>query len=171
MHLQPGVSHPSIYIDTNGQPSALPDVEGSAAPRLAVQSPDPSVICEYSRGEGQSSSGKAAGFRWGGAGGGDTAGDTPIGDASSLCGCALGGESPGDAGTARPSPSRGFPSLSCHQKTLGSYRTVTCGANGANDPMSQGGLHRKARRGQQVPLAPSPPAPGAHTETAFLRFV
>ncbi|NWX38384.1 TSNA1 protein, partial [Notiomystis cincta] len=31
MHLQPGVSHPSIYIDTNGQPSALPDVEGSAA--------------------------------------------------------------------------------------------------------------------------------------------
>ncbi|XP_021237814.1 uncharacterized protein LOC110390708 isoform X1 [Numida meleagris] len=56
MHLQPGVSHPSIYIDTNGQPSSLPDVEGSAAPRLAVQSPDPSVICEYSRGEGQSSS-------------------------------------------------------------------------------------------------------------------
>ncbi|XP_061853464.1 uncharacterized protein LOC133625575 [Colius striatus] len=56
MHLQPGVSHPSIYIDTNGQPSALPDVEGSAVPRLAVQSPDPSVICEYSRGEGQSSS-------------------------------------------------------------------------------------------------------------------
>lgn len=61
MHLQPGVSHPSIYIDTNGQPSSLPDVEGSAVPRLAVQSPDPSVICEYSRGEGQSSSGKAAG--------------------------------------------------------------------------------------------------------------
>ncbi|NXL39909.1 TSNA1 protein, partial [Glaucidium brasilianum] len=56
MHLQPGVSHPSIYIDTNGQPSSLPDVEGSAVPRLAVQSPDPSVICEYSRGEGQSSS-------------------------------------------------------------------------------------------------------------------
>ncbi|NXX83373.1 TSNA1 protein, partial [Urocolius indicus] len=56
MHLQPGVSHPSIYIDTNGQPSALPDVEGSAVPRLALQSPDPSVICEYSRGEGQSSS-------------------------------------------------------------------------------------------------------------------
>ncbi|NXX55023.1 TSNA1 protein, partial [Scopus umbretta] len=55
MHLQPGVSHPSIYIDTNGQPSSLPDVEGSAVPRLAVQSPDPSVICEY-RGEGQSSS-------------------------------------------------------------------------------------------------------------------
>lgn len=60
MHLQPGVSHPSIYIDTNGQPSSLPDVEGSAVPRLAVQSPDPSGICEYSRGEGQSSSGKAA---------------------------------------------------------------------------------------------------------------
>lgn len=59
MHLQPGISHPSIYIDTNGQPSSLPDVEGSAVPRLAVQSPDPSVICEYSRGEGQSSSGKA----------------------------------------------------------------------------------------------------------------
>ncbi|XP_065523139.1 uncharacterized protein LOC136008188 isoform X2 [Lathamus discolor] len=56
MHLQPGISHPSIYIDTNGQPSSLPDVEGSAVPRLAVQSPDPSVICEYSRGEGQSSS-------------------------------------------------------------------------------------------------------------------
>ncbi|NWR60660.1 TSNA1 protein, partial [Bucorvus abyssinicus] len=56
MHLQPSVSHPSIYIDTNGQPSSLPDVEGSAVPRLAVQSPDPSVICEYSRGEGQSSS-------------------------------------------------------------------------------------------------------------------
>ncbi|NXD88104.1 TSNA1 protein, partial [Halcyon senegalensis] len=56
LHLQPGVSHPSIYIDTNGQPSSLPDVEGSAVPRLAVQSPDPSVICEYSRGEGQSSS-------------------------------------------------------------------------------------------------------------------
>ncbi|XP_064361657.1 uncharacterized protein LOC112988244 isoform X2 [Dromaius novaehollandiae] len=56
MHLQPGVSHPSIYIDTNGQPSSLPDMEGSAVPRLAVQSPDPSVICEYSRGEGQSSS-------------------------------------------------------------------------------------------------------------------
>lgn len=67
MHLQPGVSHPSIYIDTNGQPSSLPDVEGSAAPRLAVQSPDPSVICEYSRGEGQSSSGKAVlGLRGGG---------------------------------------------------------------------------------------------------------
>ncbi|XP_010192383.1 PREDICTED: t-SNARE domain-containing protein 1-like, partial [Mesitornis unicolor] len=49
-------SHPSIYIDTNGQPSALPDLEGSAVPRLALQSPDPSVICEYSRGEGQSSS-------------------------------------------------------------------------------------------------------------------
>ncbi|XP_054027436.1 uncharacterized protein LOC104299217 [Dryobates pubescens] len=56
MHLQPGVSHPSIYIDTNGQPSALPDVEGSAVPRLAVQSPDPAAVCEYSRGEGQSSS-------------------------------------------------------------------------------------------------------------------
>ncbi|NXE30904.1 TSNA1 protein, partial [Ardeotis kori] len=59
LHLQPGLAHPSIYIDTNGQPSALPDVEGSAAPRLAVQSPDPSVACEYSRGEGQSSSGEA----------------------------------------------------------------------------------------------------------------
>ncbi|KYO40905.1 t-SNARE domain-containing protein 1 [Alligator mississippiensis] len=56
MSLQPGVGHPSIYIDTNGQPSSLPDMEGSAVPRLAVQSPDPSVICEYSRGEGQSSS-------------------------------------------------------------------------------------------------------------------
>ncbi|XP_069715272.1 uncharacterized protein [Phaenicophaeus curvirostris] len=56
MHLQPGASHPSIYIDTNGQPSSLPDVEGSAVPRLALQSPDPSVVCEYSRGEGQSSS-------------------------------------------------------------------------------------------------------------------
>ncbi|XP_043397747.1 MAP7 domain-containing protein 1 isoform X2 [Chelonia mydas] len=56
MSFQPAVSHPSIYIDTNGQPSSLPDVEGSAVPRLAVQSPDPSVICEYSRGEGQSSS-------------------------------------------------------------------------------------------------------------------
>ncbi|XP_057891745.1 protein PRRC2A-like [Melospiza georgiana] len=52
MHLQPGVSHPSIYIDTNGQPSALPDVEGSAAPRLPGQSPDPAGGCEY-RGEGQ----------------------------------------------------------------------------------------------------------------------
>ncbi|XP_064361656.1 uncharacterized protein LOC112988244 isoform X1 [Dromaius novaehollandiae] len=61
MHLQPGVSHPSIYIDTNGQPSSLPDMEGSAVPRLAVQSPDPSVICEYSRGEGQSSSGASEG--------------------------------------------------------------------------------------------------------------
>lgn len=60
MHLQPSVSHPSIYIDTNGQPSSLPDVEGSAVPRLAVQSPDPAIICEYSRGEGQSSSGTAA---------------------------------------------------------------------------------------------------------------
>lgn len=69
MHLQPGVSHPSIYIDTNGQPSSLPDVEGSAVPRLAVQSPDPSVICEYSRGEGQSSSGKAAPGLCGGEGG------------------------------------------------------------------------------------------------------
>ncbi|EOA93357.1 hypothetical protein Anapl_18878 [Anas platyrhynchos] len=46
MHLQPGVSHPSIYIDTNGQPSSLPDVEGSAVPRLAVQSPRPPGICE-----------------------------------------------------------------------------------------------------------------------------
>ncbi|NXI83424.1 TSNA1 protein, partial [Rhipidura dahli] len=45
MHLQPGVSHPSIYIDTNGQPSALPDVEGSAAPRLPGQSPDPAGVC------------------------------------------------------------------------------------------------------------------------------
>ncbi|XP_053122168.1 uncharacterized protein LOC128332018 [Hemicordylus capensis] len=56
MPMQPGVSHPSIYIDTNGQPSSLPDMEGSMVPRLAVQSPDPSVICDYSRGEGQSSS-------------------------------------------------------------------------------------------------------------------
>ncbi|XP_067400637.1 uncharacterized protein [Emydura macquarii macquarii] len=56
LSFQSGISHPSIYIDTNGQPSSLPDVEGSAVPRLAVQSPDPSVICEYSRGEGQSSS-------------------------------------------------------------------------------------------------------------------
>lgn len=141
MHLQPGVSHPSIYIDTNGQPSALPDVEGSAVPRLAVQSPDPSVICEYSRGEGQSSSGKAAGISAGcgsqrGAGGGDTAGDTRIGGASSLCDCALGCESPGDTRMARPLPSHGFASLSCHQTTLGSYKTVTFGAN---DPVSQGG--------------------------------
>ncbi|RMB93841.1 hypothetical protein DUI87_29718 [Hirundo rustica rustica] len=52
MHLQPGVSHPSIYIDTNGQPSALPDVEGTAVPRLPGQSPDPA---EYGRGEGQGS--------------------------------------------------------------------------------------------------------------------
>uniref|UniRef100_A0A8D0GEX7 Myb/SANT-like DNA-binding domain-containing protein n=1 Tax=Sphenodon punctatus TaxID=8508 RepID=A0A8D0GEX7_SPHPU len=56
MAMQPGVSHPSIYIDTNGQPSSLPDMDGSAAPRLAVQSPDPSIVGEYSRGEGQSSS-------------------------------------------------------------------------------------------------------------------
>uniref|UniRef100_A0A8C8S3U7 Myb/SANT-like DNA-binding domain-containing protein n=1 Tax=Pelusios castaneus TaxID=367368 RepID=A0A8C8S3U7_9SAUR len=56
LSFQSGISHPSIYIDTNGQPSSLPDVEGSSVPRLAVQSPDPSVICEYSRGEGQSSS-------------------------------------------------------------------------------------------------------------------
>ncbi|NWX94708.1 TSNA1 protein, partial [Nothoprocta pentlandii] len=56
MHLQPGGSHPSIYIDTNGQPSALPDVEGSAVPRLPGQSPEPSGICDYSRAEGQSSS-------------------------------------------------------------------------------------------------------------------
>ncbi|NWU46027.1 TSNA1 protein, partial [Hylia prasina] len=55
MHLQPGVSHPSIYIDTNGQPSALPDVEGSAVPRLPGQSPDPAGVCEYGRGEGQGS--------------------------------------------------------------------------------------------------------------------
>lgn len=59
MHLQPGVSHPSIYIDTNGQPSALPDVEGSAAPRLPGQSPDPAGVCEYGRGEGQGGSGTA----------------------------------------------------------------------------------------------------------------
>ncbi|XP_030122782.2 uncharacterized protein [Taeniopygia guttata] len=57
MHLQPGVSHPSIYIDTNGQPSALPDVEGSAVPRLPGQSPDPAGGCEYGRGEGQGGSG------------------------------------------------------------------------------------------------------------------
>ncbi|XP_066484816.1 uncharacterized protein [Tiliqua scincoides] len=56
MPLQLGVSHPSIYIDTNGQPSSLPDLEGSLVPRLAVQSPDPSMMCDYSRGEGQSSS-------------------------------------------------------------------------------------------------------------------
>ncbi|KAJ7425757.1 hypothetical protein WISP_22054 [Willisornis vidua] len=56
MHLQPGVSHPSIYIDTNGQPSALPDVEGSAAPRLPGQSPDPAGSADYSRGEGQGGS-------------------------------------------------------------------------------------------------------------------
>ncbi|XP_061443858.1 uncharacterized protein LOC133365631 [Rhineura floridana] len=54
--MQPGVSHPSIYIDTNGQPSSLSDMEGSLVPRLGVQSPDPSMICDYSRGEGQSSS-------------------------------------------------------------------------------------------------------------------
>lgn len=57
MHLQPGVSHPSIYIDTNGQPSALPDVEGSAVPRLPGQSPDPAGGCDYGRGEGQGGSG------------------------------------------------------------------------------------------------------------------
>ncbi|XP_053265374.1 uncharacterized protein LOC128423855 [Podarcis raffonei] len=55
--LQPGLNHPSIYIDTNGQPSSLPDVEGSLVPRVGVRSPDPSsMLCEYSRGEGQSSS-------------------------------------------------------------------------------------------------------------------
>ncbi|XP_060104115.1 uncharacterized protein LOC132578229 [Heteronotia binoei] len=54
--MQPGASHPSIYIDTNGQPSSLPAMEGSTVPRLAGVSPDPSVICDYSRGEGQSSS-------------------------------------------------------------------------------------------------------------------
>ncbi|XP_054846771.1 uncharacterized protein LOC129337241 isoform X2 [Eublepharis macularius] len=53
---QPGASHPGIYIDTNGQPSSLPAMEGSTVPRLAGQSPDPSMICDYSRGEGQSSS-------------------------------------------------------------------------------------------------------------------
>uniref|UniRef100_A0A8U8BW64 Uncharacterized protein n=1 Tax=Geospiza parvula TaxID=87175 RepID=A0A8U8BW64_GEOPR len=41
MHLQPGVSHPSIYIDTNGQPSALPDVEGSAGAAPAGTEPRP----------------------------------------------------------------------------------------------------------------------------------
>lgn len=73
MHLQPGVSHPSIYIDTNGQPSALPDVEGSAVPRLPGQSPDPAGVCEYGRGEGQGGSGTAGMARAGGAGsrGGD----------------------------------------------------------------------------------------------------
>ncbi|KAJ7322754.1 hypothetical protein JRQ81_019041 [Phrynocephalus forsythii] len=54
--MQPGVGHPDIYIDTNGQPSSLPDMEDSAGPRLGVSSPDPSVVCDYSRGEGQSSS-------------------------------------------------------------------------------------------------------------------
>nr|XP_056713137.1 uncharacterized protein LOC130484257 [Euleptes europaea] len=54
--MQPGASHPGIYIDTNGQPSSLPTMEGSTVPRLAGQSPDPSMICDYSRGEGQSSS-------------------------------------------------------------------------------------------------------------------
>lgn len=85
MHLQPGISHPSIYIDTNGQPSSLPDVEGSAVPRLAVQSPDPSVICEYSRGEGQSSSGKGTGCG-GDLGGGGMDGD-PLGAWQPVKGC------------------------------------------------------------------------------------
>ncbi|XP_072858848.2 uncharacterized protein LOC110082607 [Pogona vitticeps] len=50
--MQPGVGPLSIYIDTNGQPSSLPEME----PRLGVWSPNRSVICDYSRGEGQSSS-------------------------------------------------------------------------------------------------------------------
>ncbi|XP_063159327.1 uncharacterized protein LOC134497553 [Candoia aspera] len=54
--MQPGASHPGIYIDTNGQTSALPDMDGAAGPRLGVRSPDPSLMGDYSRGEGQSSS-------------------------------------------------------------------------------------------------------------------
>ncbi|XP_038611387.1 myb-related transcription factor, partner of profilin-like [Tachyglossus aculeatus] len=46
---------PSIFINTNGQPSSLPDVEGGPGPRPAGRSPDPSGHREVARGEGQSS--------------------------------------------------------------------------------------------------------------------
>ncbi|XP_026545448.1 uncharacterized protein LOC113427208 [Notechis scutatus] len=54
--MQDANSHPSIYINTNGQPSTLPEMEEFVGPRLGVQSPDPSVIGDYSRGEEESSS-------------------------------------------------------------------------------------------------------------------
>ncbi|KAG8138659.1 hypothetical protein E2320_001461 [Naja naja] len=54
--MQDATSHPSIYINTNGQPSTLPEMEEFIGPRLGVQSPDLSVIGDYSRGEEQSSS-------------------------------------------------------------------------------------------------------------------
>ncbi|XP_077160076.1 uncharacterized protein LOC143820755 [Paroedura picta] len=47
---------PGIFIDTNGQASSLPAMEGSAGPRLAGQSPEPPAIGDYGKGEGQSSS-------------------------------------------------------------------------------------------------------------------
>ncbi|XP_007443268.1 myb-related transcription factor, partner of profilin-like [Python bivittatus] len=54
--MQPGSGPPGIYIDTNGQPSALPEMDGAAGPRLGVRSPDPSLMSDYARGEGHSSS-------------------------------------------------------------------------------------------------------------------
>ncbi|ETE73330.1 hypothetical protein L345_00834, partial [Ophiophagus hannah] len=54
--MQDATSHPSIYINTNGQLSTLPEMEEFVGPRLGVQSPDLSVIGDYSRGEEQSSS-------------------------------------------------------------------------------------------------------------------
>ncbi|KAM6451276.1 uncharacterized protein PHA67_017995 isoform 2-T3 [Liasis olivaceus] len=54
--MQPGSGPPGIYIDTNGQPSALPEMDGAAGPRLGVRSPDPSLMGDYARGEGHSSS-------------------------------------------------------------------------------------------------------------------
>lgn len=58
--MQPATSHPGIYINTNGQPSTLPEMEGLVGPHLGIRSPDLSLIGDYSRGEEQSSSGKSS---------------------------------------------------------------------------------------------------------------
>ncbi|XP_028933918.1 nucleolin-like [Ornithorhynchus anatinus] len=46
---------PSIFINTNGQPSSLPDAEGGPGPRPAGRGPDPSGLREVAPGEGRSS--------------------------------------------------------------------------------------------------------------------
>ncbi|XP_070582809.1 uncharacterized protein [Erythrolamprus reginae] len=54
--MQPAKSHRTIYINTNGQPSTLPEMEGFVSPDLTVRSPDRSLIGDYGRGEEQNSS-------------------------------------------------------------------------------------------------------------------
>ncbi|XP_039224738.1 uncharacterized protein LOC120319696 [Crotalus tigris] len=49
-------SQSSLYINTDGQSSTLPELEGSVQPRLSVRSPNLSLTGDCSKGEGQNSS-------------------------------------------------------------------------------------------------------------------